>query len=256
LQAALPGASFRIASEVMSPLRQVKDEEEIALLQEAATAADRTMDAMFWGRLVGRTEADIGREVRERLVAEGHDTAEFAIVAAGPDSASPHHEVSDRVVSGGEPLLFDIGGRLGGYCSDITRTCWVAGPDGIRPDAAYIRLHGLVLQAQAAARMLVRPGVTFQDLDRAARSVIEAAGHGEHFFHRLGHGIGLEVHEDPYLVEGNAAPLTSGQAFSVEPGIYLEGRYGARIEDIVVCRPDGAESLNAVERSLIVVAGT
>jgi Xaa-Pro aminopeptidase len=214
------------------------------------------MEAMFWGRLVGRSEADLAREVRERLVAEGHDTAEFAIVGAGPDSASPHHEVSDRMVAAGEPLLFDIGGRSAGYCSDITRTCWVAGAEDIRPDEAFVRLHGLVLQAQAAARMTIRPGVAFQDVDRAARSVIEAAGHGEHFFHRTGHGIGLEVHEDPYVVEGNEALMTSGQTFSVEPGIYLEGRYGARIEDIVVCRPDGAESLNAVERSLIVVAGT
>jgi Xaa-Pro aminopeptidase len=210
---------------------------------------------MIAGRLVGRTEADLAREVKERLVAEGHDTAEFWIVAGGPHSASPHHEVSDRVVQAGEPLLFDIGGRRGGYCSDITRTIWVGGAAGIGPDDGFRRLHGIVEQAQAAGRAAIRPGVALQDLDRAARAIIEAAGHGEHFFHRLGHGIGLEVHEDPYLVEGNVAPLVAGNAFSVEPGIYLEGRYGARIEDIAICTPGGGETLNRVERSLRTVTG-
>jgi Xaa-Pro aminopeptidase len=210
---------------------------------------------MMRGRLVGRSEADLAREVRERLVAGGHDTASFWIVAGGPNSASPHHEASDRVVAPGEPLLFDIGGRLAGYCSDTTRTIWVAGAAGIGPDDAFRRLHGLVAEAQAAARAAVRPGVAFEDLDRTARAVIEAAGHGEHFFHRLGHGIGLEVHEDPYVVEGNAAVLAPGHAFSIEPGVYLEGRYGARIEDIVVCTADGGETLNGVERSLVAVRG-
>jgi Xaa-Pro aminopeptidase len=255
LQAALPGARFRVASALMSPLRQRKDADEVALLRAAAAAADRTVEAMLRGRLVGRTEADLAREVRDRLVAEGHDHAEFWIVASGPNSASPHHEVSDRVVQAGEPLLFDIGGRRAGYCSDITRTAWVAGEEGIGPDDTFRRIHALVEQAQAAGRAAIRPGVALQDLDRAARAIIEAAGHGEHFFHRLGHGIGLEVHEDPYVVEGNTAPLEPGNAFSVEPGIYLEGRYGVRIEDIAICTPDGGETLNAVERTLLTVRG-
>ncbi len=255
LQAAMPGARFGVASAVVSPLRQAKDAEEVELLRAAAAAADRTVEGMIAGRLVGRTEADLAREVKERLVAEGHDTAEFWIVAAGPDSASPHHDVSDRVVRAGEPLLFDIGGRRAGYCSDITRTVWVGGAAGIGPDDAFRRIHGLVEQAQAAGRAAIRPGVPLQDLDRAARAVIDAAGHGEHFFHRLGHGIGLEVHEDPYLVEGNTATLAPGHAFSVEPGIYLEGRYGVRIEDIAVCTPTGGETLNRVDRTLLVVAG-
>jgi Xaa-Pro aminopeptidase len=255
LQGAIPGARFNVASAVVSPLRQVKDADEIELLRAAAGAADRTVEAMIAGRLVGRTEADLAREVKERLVAEGHDTAEFWIVAGGPNSASPHHDVSDRVVHAGEPLLFDIGGRRAGYCSDITRTVWVGGAAGIGPDDAFRRLHGLVEQAQAAGRAAIRPGVALQDLDRAARAIIEAAGHGEHFFHRLGHGIGLEVHEDPYLVEGNTALLVPGNAFSVEPGIYLEGRYGARIEDIAICTADGGEALNRVERTLLTVTG-
>ena len=255
LQGAIPGARFDVASAVVSPLRQVKDAEEIELLRAAAGAADRTVEAMIAGRLVGRSEADLAREVKERLVAEGHDTAEFWIVAGGPNSASPHHDVSDRVVQAGEPLLFDIGGRRAGYCSDITRTVWVGGKEGIGPDDTFRRLHGLVEQAQAAGRAAIRPGVALQELDRAARAIIDAAGHGEHFFHRLGHGIGLEVHEDPYLVEGNAARLVPGNAFSVEPGIYLEGRYGARIEDIAICTADGGEALNRVERTLLTVTG-
>lgn len=255
LQAAIPGARFTVASAVVSPLRQVKDADELELLRAAAGAADRTVEAMIAGRLVGRTEADLAREVKERLVAEGHDTAEFWIVAGGPNSASPHHEVSDRVVQAGEPLLFDIGGRRAGYCSDITRTVWVGGAAGIGPDDTFRRLHGLVEQAQAAGRAAIRPGVALQDLDRAARTIIDAAGHAEHFFHRLGHGIGLEVHEDPYLVEGNTALLVPGNAFSVEPGVYLEGRYGARIEDIAICTSDGGEALNRVERTLLTVTG-
>lgn len=255
LQAALPAASWLLATGIVSPLRQAKDAEEIELLRAAAWAADRTIEGLIAGRLVGRTEADIAREVRDRLIAEGHDTAEFWIVAAGEDSASPHHDVSDRVVRAGEPLLLDIGGRRLGYCSDITRTVWVSGGDGPGPDDTFRRIHGLVEAAQAAGRAAVRPGVAFQDLDRAARRIITDGGHGEHFFHRLGHGIGLEVHEDPYVVEGNAAALATGHTFSIEPGIYLEGRYGVRIEDAVRCTADGGESLNRADRSLLVVSG-
>ena len=256
LQAALPGASFDIASSVLSPLRQVKDGEEIALLRQAAQAADRTVAAIAAGRLVGRTEADVSREVRERLVAEGHDEALFWIVASGPNSASPHHEASDRVISAGEPIVIDIGGRLGGYCSDITRTVWVTGGDAARgPDATFAELYSTLQHAQAAGRAAVAPGGPCESIDATAREIIAAAGHGEHFFHRTGHGIGLEGHEDPYLVAGNAAPLVPGNAFSVEPGIYLEGRYGARIEDILVCGATGPDELNELSRDLIVVSG-
>jgi Xaa-Pro aminopeptidase len=213
------------------------------------------MEAILGGRLVGRTEADVAREVRERLVDEGHDTAEFAIVASGPDSASPHHEPGERVIAAGEPLLLDIGGRRAGYCSDITRTVWVAGPEGEVPDAAFVHVYELVEAAQAAGRAAVRPGVTFEDIDAAARSVIEAGGHGEHFIHRLGHGIGLEVHEEPYVVAGNRERTVAGNAFSVEPGIYIEGRFGVRIEDSVVCTDDGVGLFNDVPRRLRVVPG-
>lgn len=255
LQAAFPDAAFDIAGPIVGPLRRVKDAAEVALLRTAASAADRTILGLATGRLVGRTEADIAAEVRTRLVDEGHDTASFWIVASGPRSASPHHEPDDRVIRAGEPLLLDIGGRLGGYSSDITRTLWVAGSDGAGPDDTVRNVHALVLAANEAGRAAVHPGVPAQDVDRAARSVIDAAGYGAAFFHRLGHGIGLEGHEDPYLVEGNEAPLLAGDAFSIEPGIYLEGSFGVRIEDIVVCGETGADVLNEAPRELLVVSG-
>ena len=208
------------------------------------------------GRLVGRTEADVSREIRERLVAEGHDSAEFAIVGGGPNSASPHHDASDRVIRAGEPLLLDIGGPLGGYGSDITRVLWVTGGDPSKgPDAEYRRLYDVLQDAQAEATASVRPGMPAERVDAVARGMIDAAGFGPNFVHRIGHGIGLEAHEEPYLVAGNAEPLRPGMAFSIEPGIYLEGRYGARIEDIAICGPDGALVLNEAPRDLLVVDG-
>ncbi len=255
LQAALPAAGWGLASSVLAPLRRVKDAEEIALLRSAAEAADRAIERVISGPLVGRSEAEIARDVREALVEEGHDSAEFAIVASGPNSASPHHEPGERVIAPGEPLLLDIGGRRAGYCSDITRTVWVGGPAQVQPDAEFAAIYQLTATAQAAARAAVRPGVTFEALDAAARDIIRDGGYGEHFFHRLGHGIGLEVHEEPYLVAGNDAPAEPGNTFSCEPGIYLEGRYGVRIEDAMVCTVNGGESLNRAPRELRVVRG-
>ncbi len=255
LQAAFVDAAFEVAGPVVGPLRRAKDATEVALLRQAAHAADRVVIALAAGRLVGRTEADVAAEVRARLVHEGHDSASFWIVASGPRSASPHHEPDDRVIVAGEPLLLDIGGRLGGYSSDITRTLWLTGGDGPGPDDQFRTIHRLVCEANAAGRDAVRPGVPAQDIDRAARAVIDRAGHGAEFFHRLGHGIGVEGHEDPYLVEGNTSPLVVGDAFSIEPGIYLEGRYGVRVEDIVVCSKTGADVLNEVTHELPVVSG-
>jgi Xaa-Pro aminopeptidase len=249
-------AAYVPASSVLSELRMVKDADEIALLRAAAQAADRVVAAIRAGRLVGRTEADVAREVRERLVDEGHETATFAIVASGPNSASPHHDASDRVIQPGEPIVLDIGGTLGGYGSDITRTLWVTGGDASKgPDPEFAALFDVLYRAQAAGREAVKPGVACEAIDAAARLIIDDAGHGEAFFHRTGHGIGLEGHEDPYLLAGNALPLRAGMAFSVEPGIYYPGRYGARIEDIVVCGEDGPIELNEAPRELAVVDG-
>jgi Xaa-Pro aminopeptidase len=255
-QERLPGARWVTATSVMRELRMRKDPDEVALLRLAAEAADRVVEQIASGRLVGRTEADVADEVRRRLIAEGHEHAEFAIVASGPNSASPHHEASERVIQAGEPIVLDIGGRLSGYGSDITRTLWVTGGDPLLgPDDEFRHLFGVLRTAQERATAAVRPGVPCEHIDATARSLIDAAGFGEAFFHRTGHGIGLEGHEEPYLIAGNAEPLEAGMAFSVEPGIYLVGRYGARIEDIVVCGPDGPVTLNEAPRELRVVDG-
>ena len=256
LQRALPGATFESATIVLRELRMTKDPDEVALLRTAAHAADRVVAQIAAGRLVGRTEADVALEVRERLSAEGHDEAHFAIVASGPNSASPHHEASDRVIQAGEPIVLDIGGTVGGYNSDTTRTLWVTGGDPAKgPTEEFRHLFGVLRTAQERATRAVRPGVSCEAIDAAARDVISAEGYGEAFFHRTGHGIGLDGHEEPYIVAGNAEALGPGMAFSVEPGIYLEGRYGARIEDIVVCGPDGPNVLNVSARELYVVDG-
>jgi Xaa-Pro aminopeptidase len=256
LQAALAGARFEPASSVLRELRMIKDPAEIELLRLAAHAADRVVAQIAAGALVGRTEADVAREVRDRLLAEGHDEASFAIVGSGPNSASPHHEASERVIRAGEPIVLDIGGSLGGYGSDITRTLWVTGGDEANgPDERFRHLFGVLHGAHAAATRAVRPGVACEAIDATARGPIDAEGYGEAFFHRTGHGIGLEAHEDPYLVAGNDLALREGMAFSIEPGIYLVGEYGARIEDIVVCGPDGPIVLNEASRELYVVDG-
>jgi Xaa-Pro aminopeptidase len=257
LQSILPGVRFGSASPVTGELRVIKDADEIELLRGAAHAADRVVDQIAAGRLVGRTEADIARETRERLIAEGHERADFAIVAAGPNASSPHHEASDRVIQAGEPIVLDIGGLFGGYASDTTRTLWPTGGDPSRtPDPEFQAAFDVLRRAQAAATAAVRPGVVAERIDATAREIIAEAGFGPNFIHRTGHGIGLEVHEGPYLISGNAEPLRTGMAFSVEPGIYLEGRWGMRLEDIVVCGSSGPDSLNRSSLDLRVVDGS
>ena len=201
---------------VLSDLRSIKDAEEIEFLRQAAHAADRVVEAIAAGRLVGRTEVDVANEVGRRLIDEGHRTAEFAIVGSGPNSASPHHEASDRVIGAGEPIVLDIGGRLGGYHSDVTRTLWVTGEES-PPHADFAHLYAVLEAAQAAAWAAVSPGVPCEYIDKVARDAITHAGFGEQFIHRTGHGIGLDGHEDPYLVAGNDRALEVGHCFSVEP---------------------------------------
>jgi Xaa-Pro aminopeptidase len=255
LQDALPGRSFGLATEVLRDLRMAKDADEIGLLRLAAHAADRVLEATAAGPLVGRTEREVSLEILDRLVAEGHDAAQFAIVASGPNSASPHHHPGDRRIRPGEPVVFDLGGPYAGYCSDITRTVWVSGSDGIQPSEEFLAIYDLVRRANAEATAAVRPGVACEAIDAAARRVIEAGGQGPAFLHRVGHGIGLETHEEPYLVGGNSEPLRAGVAFSIEPGIYLADRYGVRIEDIVVCGAEGPDVLNEATRELLIVSG-
>lgn len=255
LQAALPDAAFGLASTVLTQLRAVKDAEEIELLRKAAHAADRVVEQIAAGRLIGRTESEVSKEVRDRLVAEGHDEASFAIVASGPNGASPHHEPSDKVIEAGESIVLDIGGRLEGYYSDTTRTLWVTGDKDVRPTEEFTKLFSVLEGAQAAQRAAVRPGLVASELDAVGRKMIAKAGYGENFIHRTGHGTGLDGHEDPYIVASNPAPLVAGNVFSIEPGIYIEGKFGARIEDLVACTADGIDELNLSSHDLYVVRG-
>lgn len=250
LQSALPRASWRPSSGVTGPLRAVKDTAEVEALASASAAADRVASELLAGRipLIGRTERDVSQDIGRRLLAEGHQEVNFAIVGSGPNSASPHHEPGARVIKAGEAVVCDFGGTMDGYCSDITRTVWT-GP----PSREQESLYRILQDAQAAGVAAARVGTACRAVDEAARSVIDAGGYGDAFIHRTGHGIGLEEHEDPYIVAGNSLALVAGHAFSVEPGIYLTGRFGARIEDIVVASDDGPRSLNRVSRDLTVV---
>jgi Xaa-Pro aminopeptidase len=246
----LPGARFVRAVDVMGELRMSKDVREIDLLRAAGAAADRVAADLQAGRipLVGRTEAEVSADLSARLLVEGHDVVNFAIVAAGENAASPHHHPGARTIRHGEIVLCDFGGTMDGYCSDITRCVHVGEPT---PEVAtaYDVLH----EAQRAGVAAAMVGAACQDVDRASRSIIEAAGFGEYFVHRTGHGIGMEAHEEPYMVEGNDRRIEAGFAFSVEPGIYVPGRFGMRLEDIVVATGSGPLSMNAADHGLVVV---
>jgi Xaa-Pro aminopeptidase len=253
LQQRLPGTAWRRASDITGPLRAVKGPDEVAALRRAAEAADRVAAALRAGDipLVGRTEADVSAELGRRLVEEGHARVNFAVVGSGPNAASPHHEPGERVIERGEVVLCDFGGTTpDGYCSDITRCVHVG-----EPPAEVVQLYAVLQEAQAAAVAAAVVGTPCEVVDAAARRRIAAAGLGDRFLHRTGHGIGLEEHEDPYLVEGNTEPLVAGHAFSVEPGIYLPGRTGLRLEDIVVATDAGPEPLNQADHDLAVVEG-
>jgi len=255
LEARLPHARWRAAREVVGPIRAVKDAREVGALRAAGAAADEVAAALLAGEiaLIDRTEAEVSAEISRRLLDAGHDRVNFSIVGSGPNSASPHHEPGPRRIDRGEVVVCDFGGslRLGdsvGYCSDITRTV-VTG----EPGAELSELYETLRLAQAAAVAAAVVGASCEQVDRAGREPIAAAGYGRGFIHRIGHGIGIEEHEDPYLVAGNTTPLLAGHAFSVEPGIYLAGRFGARIEDIVVATDDGPLACNQADRSLVVV---
>ena len=246
----LHGASYRRAVDVVGPLRAVKDEAEIAALRAAGEAADRVAAQLQSGEiaLVGRTEAQVSADLSARLLTEGHDKVNFAIVGAGENAASPHHHAASRVIDAGEIVLCDFGGTMNGYCSDITRCVFTGEPPAEIADA-YAVLHA----AQAAGVAAATVGTPCEDVDRAAREVIDDAGFGDYFIHRTGHGIGLEEHEDPYIIAGNTEPLVAGHAFSVEPGIYVAGRWGMRLEDIVVASDSGPQPLNNADHHLVSV---
>ncbi|NOY56952.1 MAG: aminopeptidase P family protein [Actinobacteria bacterium] len=248
LQEHLSQAVFVQASSLTAELRMHKDAAEIDLLRRAGAAADRVAVRLADVRFSGKTERELSRTIADMLLEEGHERVDFAIVGSGPNGASPHHEGSDRVIGIGDAVVCDFGGVLGGYYSDTTRMFVVGeAPEGFAEPFAVLR------RAQAAAVEAVRTGVTAESIDAVARGVITDGGYGEFFIHRTGHGIGLDVHEHPYIVEGNDTVLAPGITFSVEPGIYLPGRFGMRIEDIVTVTDDGVERLNRSSRDLVTV---
>ncbi|WIX99879.1 Xaa-Pro peptidase family protein [Amycolatopsis mongoliensis] len=250
LRSALGAAEQTLAGPVVRELRMRKDAAEVASLRDAGAAIDRVHARVHEWLRPGRTEAEVGADIAAAIVEEGHVQADFVIVGSGPNGASPHHDVSDRVIEKGDVVVVDIGGPLpAGYNSDSTRTYAVGTPR----DADVAETYAVLQRAQAAAVAAVKPGVTAEAIDAAARDVITEAGFGEYFIHRTGHGIGLDVHEEPYIIAGNALPLEPGMAFSVEPGIYQPGRWGARIEDIVIVTEDGVESVNNQPHELVVL---
>lgn len=252
IQDRLPAATFVRSNDVTGPLRAVKDAHEIDMLRRAGAAVDAIAAELQAGAipLVGRSEAEVSADLGRRIVEAGHHRVNFAIVAAGANAASPHHEAGSRVIERGEVVLCDFGGTMFdewgvGYCSDITRCVWTG---DVPADAAAV--YDVLFEAQAAGVAAGVVGATCESVDRACRDVIDAAGYGEWFIHRTGHGIGVEEHEDPYMVAGNAEPLVAGNCYSVEPGIYLPGRFGFRLEDIVVATDTGPDALNRVDHHL------
>jgi Xaa-Pro dipeptidase len=249
LRELLPEANQVLATEILRELRMCKDSNEIDELADVAAAIDRVHARVPEVLRAGRTEAEVGADIERLIVEEGHTHAEFVVVGSGPNGASPHHDVSDRTITTGDIVVVDIGGpNVNGYNSDSTRTYSVGTP---APECAEI--YAVLQRAQQAAVDAVRPGARAEDVDAAAREIITAAGYGDNFIHRTGHGIGLDVHEEPYVVAGNGLPLAEGMAFSIEPGVYFPGEWGARIEDIVVVTANGVRPLNVRPHELVVL---
>ncbi|MDK8483422.1 Xaa-Pro peptidase family protein [Corynebacterium sp. MSK105] len=245
----LPHASYELATYALAELFTRKDEAEITELRKAGHAIDAVHAQVPQLLQAGRTEAEVAHEL-EKLILQEHSVIDFVIVGSGPNGANPHHSFSDRVLAEGEPVVVDIGGTLpSGYHSDCTRT-YVVGGEFSKAPQDFQDAYAVLADAQAAARAASHPGSTAADIDAIARQAISAAGWGDYFVHRTGHGIGLSTHEEPFIMEGNDLALEEGMAFSIEPGIYLEGKWGMRLEDIVVLTNDGYESLNQAPRDV------
>ncbi|MEU5653120.1 aminopeptidase P family protein [Streptomyces pseudogriseolus] len=249
LQRTLPDTSYVALTEALPMLRAVKDAAELERLAAAGAAADAAFEEIRQVRFSGRPESEVAADLAGLLRRFGHSQVDFTIVASGPNGANPHHEAGDRRIERGDMVVLDFGGLKDGYGSDTSRTVHVG-----EPTDEERRVHDLVREAQEAGFRAVRPGAACQDVDRAARAVIADAGYGEYFIHRTGHGIGVTTHEPPYMIEGEEQPLVPGMCFSVEPGVYLPGRFGVRIEDIVTVTEDGGRRLNDTERKLVTVA--
>lgn len=242
-------AEFSLAAPIISEIRQRKSRMEIDALREAGLAIDRVHAAVPSVLRVGRTEREVGRDIGELILAEGHENIDFIIVAAGANAASPHHELSGRIIREGDAVVVDIGGTMPtGYCSDCTRTYFMG-----EPDQLFLERYKVLQQAQLKASEAVHSGAVSHDIDAAGRSVLQTHDLGEYFIHRTGHGIGLDTHEEPYIGIDNPTVIEENMVFSIEPGFYVEGLHGARIEDIVVCTDTGYESLNNQTRDLVII---
>jgi Xaa-Pro aminopeptidase len=249
LQQHLPQSSYTSMTETLPMLRATKGEDELARLASAGAAADATFEEIVKVRFAGRTERELGDDLARLLRAHGHSQVDFTVVGSGPNGANPHHEVSERVIEDGDMVVLDFGGLKDGYGSDTTRTVHVG-----EPTSEERTVFEVVREAQQTAFDAVRPGITCQDIDRAARKLITDAGYGDQFIHRTGHGIGLTTHEPPYMVEGETRELVPGMCFSIEPGIYLAGRFGVRIEDIVTVTETGGRRLNNTNHEMHIVS--
>ena len=235
LQRTLPASSYAAVTTVLPMLRAAKSPEEVARLAAAGSGADAVFAEIVTRAFAGRRERDVAADLDALLRSHGHEQVDFTLVCAGENGADPHHEAGDRVIREGDMVVMDFGGLADGYGSDTTRTVHVG-----EPTDEEQRVHDLVREAQQAGFDAVRPGAACQEVDRAARKVIKDAGYGEYFIHRTGHGIGVTTHEPPYMIEGEELPIVPGMCFSIEPGVYLPGRFGVRIEDIVTATEDGA----------------
>ncbi|MFG3365235.1 M24 family metallopeptidase [Streptomyces sp. NPDC090032] len=249
LQKTLPDTSYASLTEALPMLRAVKDAAELARLTAAGEAADATYEEIKTVPFAGRRESDVAGDLADLLRQFGHSQVDFTVVGSGPNGANPHHEAGERVIENGDMVVLDFGGLKHGYGSDTSRTVHVG-----EPTAEEQRVHDVVREAQAAGCAAVKPGAACQDVDRAARAVITEFGYGQYFIHRTGHGIGVTTHEPPYMIEGEEQPLVPGMCFSVEPGVYLPGRFGVRIEDIVTVTEDGGRRLNSTPRDMAIVS--
>ncbi|MDY6049885.1 MAG: aminopeptidase P family protein [Corynebacterium sp.] len=247
LKSALPEAEWVDATTALASLFMRKQPDEVEWLTRAGAAIDRVFEQVPGLLTAGRTEREVAADI-ERLILVDHDSVDFIIVGSGENGANPHHSFSDRVLQAGEPVVVDLGGSMGpGYHSDCTRTFVVPGAD---PEPRFVDIYEVVRQAQEAAVEAVRPGRTAGEIDAIARDIITASEYGEYFFHRLGHGIGLAEHEPPFIIAGSDQVLEESMTFSIEPGIYIPGWAGVRIEDIVTVTADGARRLNTTSRAL------
>ncbi len=249
IQQALPKTHYVSMSSALPMLRAVKDADELERLAAAGAAADACFEELLGVRFAGRKETEVAADLAGLLIEHGHSQVDFTVVGSGPNGANPHHEAGDRTIQDGDMIVLDFGGLKDGYGSDTSRTIHVGEPTDEERE-----IHDIVRSAQQAGYEAVRPGVECQEIDRAPRRVITDAGHGEHFIHRTGHGIGLTTHEPPYMVEGETHLLEPGMCFSIEPGIYLPERFGVRIEDIVTVTEDGGRRLNNTTREIQIVA--